>query len=89
MTHAENQHDQAIVFDPDDEAVVAHTIFPELTQSGPMQRFPDGARIIEPGEALAKELYDPFAFRGVELAEFPDGRLGQFNVPSHGASMRL
>jgi len=89
VAHAENEHDEAIIFDLADKPVIAHTVFPELPEPRAVQRFSEAARIVEFRNALMQELQDSFPVLRVELAEFPIRRLGQFNVPGHDVSLRL
>jgi len=86
MADAEDQDDQAIVFDLADETVVADAIFPELSDTRAAQSLADAAWIVEVGDAFMEELQDALGVRGVELGEFAVGRRGKLNVVGHGAS---
>src|SRR2546422_6453473 len=73
MANAEDQHDQAVVFDFADEAVGADAGFPELSEARAAQSLSDAARVVERGDSFVKELQDaPGGVRG-EPAEVPGG----------------
>jgi hypothetical protein len=71
MSDAEDQHDQAVVFDLADKPVITHAVFPELPKPRAVQRLSDAARIVKLGDSLMKELQDALGLLRVELAEFP------------------
>src|SRR5580692_2890365 len=76
MSDAEDQHDQAVVFDLADEPVITNAIFPELSQPRAVQRLPDAAWIIQLGYSLVKEFQDALGLLPVEFNEFA-GNLGR------------
>lgn len=73
VSDAENEHDQAIIFELADEPVIPHAVFPELPQPRAVQRLSDAARIVQLGDSSMKELQDALAVLRVEFAEFPVG----------------
>ena len=88
VSDAEHQHDETAVFDLADEPEIAHPVLPKFPQPRAGQRFSDAAGIVEFRNSLVKEPEDSFPVRRVGLAEFPGRRLGQFNAPGHGVSLR-
>ena len=80
MSNTENQNDQAVVFDLADEPVIVHAVFPELPKPRVMQRLSNAAGIVQPGYSFVKKFQDALGVLRIELAEFPAGYLGQFNV---------
>ena len=71
MPDAEDQHDQAVVFDLRDEPVVTHAVFPKLSEPRAVLRLSDAARIVQLGYSLMKELQDALGLLRVEFAQFP------------------
>jgi hypothetical protein len=67
---AEDQHNQAVVFDLRDEPVITHAVFPELSKLRAVQSLSDAARIVQLGDSLMKELQDAPGLLRVEFAEF-------------------
>jgi hypothetical protein len=74
MPNAENQHDQAVIFDPANEPVIPNTVFPELPKPRTVQRFSDAAGIVQQGDSVLQELENAPAVLRVEPAKFPVGR---------------
>src|SRR4029077_19542067 len=89
MAGAENQNEEPVVFDLADEAVISHSVFPELSEFGTLQGLTNTAWVIQWGDAFVKELQDAFTLLRVELSQFAVNLGREFNLPSHAASERL
>jgi hypothetical protein len=88
MADAESQNEEPVVLDLADEAVISHSVFPELSEFGTLQSLADAARIVQWGDAFVEKLQDAFTLR-VELAQFAVNLGREFNLPSHAASELL
>jgi len=83
MSKAKKEDEQAIILDPADQAVIAHTAFPNFSETRTGQCVPDGARIVQLGYAIVEELQDGLTVLGVENVEFPNNLGRQLNPVGH------
>jgi hypothetical protein len=83
MSKAKEKNEQAIILDLADQAVIAHTAFPDLSKTRTGQSVPDAARIAQPRYAIMEELQDELAVLGVENVEFPSNLGRQLNSIGH------
>jgi hypothetical protein len=89
VSDAENQHQQAVVFDLADEAERADAVSPELTQAGALQSLANASRIFQSGKPFPKKFQNAPGVLRIELAEFAVSLGGKFNPPGHDALRRL
>jgi hypothetical protein len=68
MADLDHKHDEFAVLDIADDAVVANTVTPELTQLRALQAICDLSGIIEPGHALFWEFPDALARNRVQFS---------------------
>jgi len=58
MTNAKSEDNELCILNLADDAPVANAIAPERAEFFPLQRLPDAARIIQPGNALEEKTFD-------------------------------
>jgi hypothetical protein len=68
ISDAEDQNNQAGIFDLADEPEIARPISPELSETCTLQGFPDTVRIVEAGYAFIEKLQNEPAVLLVEFA---------------------
>ncbi|MGA7225298.1 MAG: hypothetical protein WA603_17085 [Candidatus Acidiferrales bacterium] len=83
VSDAEDQHEEAVVFDFADESIVAYAVFPEFTEERAVQGLTDAAWVIEAGYSGVEETQDAAAMLRVEFAEFPVNGRRKFNGVGH------
>jgi len=86
MSKAKKENKQAIILDLADQAVIAHTAFPDLAKTRTGQSVPDAVRIVQSGHAIMEEPQDGLAMLGLENGEFPINLGRQLNSVGHGVS---
>jgi hypothetical protein len=70
VTDAENKDYKFVVLKRADDAIVSHTVFPELAE-GALQAFSDSAGIVEFGDSIVKKFRDTSSDGSVQLVKFP------------------
>ena len=76
MADAENQDQYAVVLDLAHEAVITHSVFPELPEEFAVQRFADTARVFKWSNSVAEKFKNAPCDLRVELAYVPIGAGG-------------
>jgi hypothetical protein len=80
VADAENKHNQTIIFQRTDEAVISDAVFPELAES-PLQSFSDFSRVVEWGDPLVEKFENAVRYGFIKLVEFSLCRWVEFNRP--------
>jgi len=83
MSKAKKENKQAIVLNLADQAVIAHTAFPNFATTRTGKSVPDAVRIVQLGYVIMEELQDELAVPGVENVEFPSNLGRQLNPVGH------
>jgi hypothetical protein len=89
VSDAEDQDQQAVVFDLTDEAERADAISPKLTQAGSLQRLAKRARVGQLGDPFPMKFRNAFGVLRMELAKFAAGLGGKLNLSGHDALQHL
>jgi hypothetical protein len=70
VADAEDQDEQAIIFDLADETVIANAVFPELAEIGAVQGLADAAGIVQLGKPVIEKFQDTLTMLPIEVAQF-------------------
>jgi hypothetical protein len=83
MANLEKEHNEVFVSNSADQSVLAHSISPELSEFGSIQRLTDVARVIEFCQPLLNELHDSFGMLRIKVLKLPRCRRGNLNRAGH------
>src|SRR5271169_860640 len=86
MADAENEHYQSILFECANDAVVADTVPPELTES-PLQSFANLAGVFEFSDSLVEKPGNTSRDGFIEFVELSLGFWRNLNVPGHSGAL--
>src|SRR5690349_16759234 len=83
MTHPYHQNDQPGVLNLTDDAIVPHTVFPQLAEFRTMERLADAARIRRLRHPLREKASYALSDRAVEILQIPRSLRKPLNPPTH------
>jgi hypothetical protein len=68
MSDAEDEHNQAVIFDLANQPVISNPVFPEFSESRTVQRLSDASGIAQLGNSFVEKLEDAFAVLSIKPA---------------------
>jgi hypothetical protein len=86
MSNAQDEDDQAVIFDFANEPVVTYSVCPKLSQPGALHCFSDATRIVQIRQSLMKKSQDTRGGLLVEFVQLSFRKGRNFNLPRHDAS---
>ena len=73
MPNAEDQDEQAVVFDLADKPVVTHAVLPKFLQVRTLKGLANRAGVVQLGQSFRKKLHDAPRMLRVEFTQLPVG----------------
>jgi hypothetical protein len=86
VPNAKGKHNQAVVLNFADNAVIPRPVSSILSEAGAAERLSDFAGIFLTGYSFVKKIQNPPRVLWVELAEVAPSVIGLFNRPCHNSS---